>query len=181
VKEVLALPAAWAGRLWEHRPRGYVHPRHHHDELELNLVLEGTGRYHVGAQVVDLGPRELLWLFPRQEHILLDASPDFRMWILVLRQSALAAACTAPGNQVLRAGDPPGSWRRRLGGAPARALDRLYAQVLARAPDAAGGDVDAWNAGLVHACLESWRCWSGAAPVDALDLHPAVRTACRLR
>ena len=92
MKEVLSFPGEWSGRLWLHEPRGRVHQRHHHDELEANLVLEGSGRYHVGAQVLDLGPRSLLWLFPGQDHILLDMSPDFRMWILVLRPAALAAA-----------------------------------------------------------------------------------------
>ena len=49
---------------------------HHHVELELNLVVRGTISYVLGERRFTFGRRTLLWLFPSQEHQLVDRSSD---------------------------------------------------------------------------------------------------------
>ncbi len=44
---------------------------HHHIELELNIVANGTVTYIVGGERFSFGPRTLFWLFP----------PDINLWI----------------------------------------------------------------------------------------------------
>src|SRR3954471_9466125 len=61
---------------------GVVRPRHHHDELEFNLGVHGTGRFSVGTRRVELVPGRLLWFLPGQDHVLEAATADFQMWIV---------------------------------------------------------------------------------------------------
>jgi hypothetical protein len=54
-------------------------PQYRHSELELNLVTAGTGIYLIRDRPVDVSHRCALWLFPKQDHILLEHSTDYRM------------------------------------------------------------------------------------------------------
>jgi quercetin dioxygenase-like cupin family protein len=49
---------------------------HHHVELELNLVIQGTITYVMNGRRFTFSPRTLLWLFPQQEHQLVARSDD---------------------------------------------------------------------------------------------------------
>src|SRR5580698_8392016 len=49
---------------------------HRHVELELNVVVRGTISYVLGERRFTFGRRTLLWLFPSQEHQLVDRSSD---------------------------------------------------------------------------------------------------------
>lgn len=46
---------------------------HHHVELELNLVVKGSVTYVVGERRFTFEKRTLLWMFPAQEHQLVDS------------------------------------------------------------------------------------------------------------
>ncbi len=163
--------AVWLGQCTPSLTGWY---RHRHDELEANLLLSGTGTYVIGDQRLDCTPRSLIWLFPGQEHQLLNRSEDFRMHILVWRPEltrTVAAHLTDP--RLIQA-NPPGRWQRRISATTYRNLVHLVEDL------AAITDRKLLELGL------GWmlaRCWNDfhAAPESAIeaDLHPAVAEAVR--
>jgi len=62
---------------------------HSHDELELNIGVSGKGRYLVDGRSCDVSPGVLLRLLPEQAHLLIEESPDFSMWVAVIRTGAV--------------------------------------------------------------------------------------------
>jgi len=150
--------------------------RHSHAEVELNLVRHGSGRYLVRNQRYDLRRHTMAWFFPGQEHILLDLSHDFEMWIVVFRPQLIRSVCTTPESAVLKEDAPAGHFCRLLPVEPARQLDALCREV-----SASHEDVAAFNAGLRFLLLRAWRLFVAAPqPEGGYDLHPAVEKATRL-
>ena len=177
MKEALLIPAGHDGAVWFYTSRSLNYPMHRHDELELNLVRRGTARYLLDNARHDLVPGSMLWLFPVQNHVLLDRSTDFEMWILVFRPRLLRRACTAADCRPLLEADPVGQHCRQLGPGPARRLDTLFRELTA------ANDTPAlYNAGLGYALLAAWQ--ASAAPgtwsLLGTDLHPAVEKAAEL-
>ncbi|WP_460528664.1 AraC family transcriptional regulator [Flindersiella endophytica] len=160
---------------WAMPPMG----RHHrHDELEVNLVVQGWAEYLVSGRRVRFPPQGLGWLLPHQPHRLIDQSADLRMWIGVFRPRLVLAD----------AGDvsPPRAW---LGEAPpadealarvvtkaeARELARVFEQLLAPRVSARRHRI-----GLAWLLSECWRTHQNADALATGDhLHPAVETAAR--
>jgi len=66
---------------------------HRHIELELNLVVEGTITYVVRGRRFTFGKRSLLWMFPAQEHQLVDRTGDAQYYVAVFKPELLRAAC----------------------------------------------------------------------------------------
>ena len=66
---------------------------HHHVELELNLVAKGTITYLAGGDRFTFGPRTLLWMFPTQEHQLVDRSNDAQYYVAVFKPDLIARSC----------------------------------------------------------------------------------------
>jgi AraC-like DNA-binding protein len=64
---------------------------HSHVEIEANLVETGTCRYLVDDRIQNLTRGDLLWLFPEQPHMLIDASDDMSLWVIVGRPGFLAS------------------------------------------------------------------------------------------
>ncbi|HEX2913768.1 MAG TPA: AraC family ligand binding domain-containing protein [Chloroflexia bacterium] len=86
IKEDLGLAAERDGRVWEyHKPAEPFSTIHRHYELEVNLVIQGTAAYLLEDRCYELKPNSLVWLFPEQNHILVDQSAAYRMWIAVFR------------------------------------------------------------------------------------------------
>ncbi|MFL5307579.1 MAG: helix-turn-helix domain-containing protein [Polyangia bacterium] len=75
------LPTRARGHVWRHRP-ATRRPRHFHAEPELNLITAGTARFGMGDLAIDVGPGDLLWWPPGQDHVLLDASADFDLFVV---------------------------------------------------------------------------------------------------
>jgi AraC-like DNA-binding protein/mannose-6-phosphate isomerase-like protein (cupin superfamily) len=177
VHEALNLPPGTDAWVWRHEPHGYIHPLHHHDEPEFNLVLRGTARYLLGDHRYDIGPGCLVWLFPAHEHILLDLSEDFACWIGVMDPRALRRGCPEPYRALLRR-ELPGPCTRRLAPVDAAWLDVVCADFAA----AASGDAARVNAGAAWLFLSAWRRFVDAADrPGGVSVHPAVeRAAARL-
>ncbi len=176
VKEALHLPGDVDGRAWPHIYRGRLHPRHHHEELEFNLVVRGTGRYLLDDRRYDLGPNSLVWLFPEQEHVLIDMSKDFSMWILVVSPRTLRAHCAAAPYSALLEGNPPGHFCRRLTDPDALQLRRLLEGLPAAEHDRARA-----NAGIAYTTLAGWAMYDRAPDtIASVRLHPAVERAASL-
>lgn len=64
---------------WEYGGR---RPRHFHAEPELNLIVAGSATFGVGEAMLSVGAGELLGFPPGQDHVLLDASPDFYLFAI---------------------------------------------------------------------------------------------------
>ena len=169
--EVVSYPLERDGRVWLHRRTPQLHPIHHHDDLEFTLVTTGTARCIVSGRRYDMTPGDLLWLFPDQEHQIIDMSLDFACWIMVIRQRALRGLHRDPHYGSLTSRDPAGSWLRRLSRAEAMALGAMYA-------DLADAPVLRVNPGIRYALLRTWDVYLGKPEIVVTALHPGVTAAC---
>lgn len=72
--------------------------RHMHEELELHFVERGRGILLIGEDRVAVPQGTLVVIPPQTEHLLLEATRDFRRYLLVCRKRAVrrslpASAC----------------------------------------------------------------------------------------
>jgi AraC-like DNA-binding protein len=155
-----------------------LHPRrpHYHDELEVNLVLTGKASYLFGRRRVPLPTGSMIWLFPRQEHVLIDCSHDFSMWVVVFKPALVERRTGRDERQVLRSRDPGEIFCRQVEGRRADLLNQVY--------ESASGedrDLEFVNAALDYALVASWDAYQFASePLPRTDVHPAVAKAARL-
>jgi AraC-like DNA-binding protein len=75
---------------------------HHHIELELNLVVQGTITYVVNGRRSTFQPRTLLWLFPEQEHQLVDRSDNAQCYVSVFKPSLINKSCRTEAYEGLK-------------------------------------------------------------------------------
>jgi AraC-like DNA-binding protein len=150
-------------------------PSHHHEELEVNLVLSGRASYLFGQRRVPLSVNSMIWMFPEQEHVLIDWSHNFSMWVLVFRPEMVRRNTQTGARQVLRAADPREIFCRQIEARRVDLLNQVY-------QDAAGGEgIDAANAALGYALVASWQAYQfSSEPPPRVDVHPAVARAARL-
>jgi len=150
---------------------------HSHAELEFNLVLRGRAAYVVDDARYDLGRGSSIWLFPAQQHLLINQSPDFEMWIAVFRRQMVEQTCT---NDCARPA---------LAKLPDDPAPRVFApdalDVLLKLVDSAravpNADPATFNAGLAFALLDAWNRHRAASPSEPVRrVHPAVERAARL-
>jgi AraC-like DNA-binding protein len=177
MREILTIPGGLEGIAWFYVNRGPLRRRmHRHDELELNLVTSGRATYLIADQRYDLTPGVQLWLFPAQDHLLIDESPDYRMWIAVVRRRLLEPFCKDTPASVLLRRRPGGFFGRLLGPADFDKAARLFQDVA----DAAA-DPPRCNAGLAHLFLSAWAFHQNAPSLEiGAEVHPAVESAARL-
>src|SRR5215218_8366632 len=165
------------GRVVRHRV-GDVRPRaHRHAELEVNLVVRGTASYVLGDRRFALAPGTLTWLFPGQDHVLVDESPDHELWWAVFRPSLVGRIATTRHNRRLLEADPVGQFSRRLDSGRLRRLGALFHEV----QDAESVDDVLVNTGLAYLLSFAWRAFLDSDDVvEGVDLHPAVETVARM-
>jgi AraC-like DNA-binding protein len=175
--EDLCLRPGIDGRVVRHAA-GDLRPRaHRHAELEVNLVVRGTASYLLGERRYELIPGTLTWLFPGQDHVLVDESSDHALWWAVFRPDLVARTATSPGAQPLLEGDPIDRYSRRLD--PQRAT-RLAA-LLRELCEAESLDDGLFNVGLSYLLLGAWRAFLDSDDVvGGVDVHPAVDQLARL-
>jgi AraC-like DNA-binding protein len=171
----LDLPPECDGRIWHYRNLGDVHKRHHHAELELNLVTRGHCIYLLGNRRYQIRRGDLLWLFPAQEHLLFEQTTDFEMWIGVFKRRLIKRSATDPRTRPLLRLEPSADFCRRLS-----EKDVGQAEVLFNEIADFSDQPSLLNAGLSYSLLYAWRCFEGAADVAVRDVHPAVERAARL-
>ncbi len=114
MRERLHLPAKLDGMVWPYRSPSRSNRRHHHAELELNLVTRGLGTYLLGNRRYQIRRGDLLWLFPAQEHVLIEQTVDFEMWIAVFKHKAIKRVATDADAKVLLRSEFVGECCRRL-------------------------------------------------------------------
>lgn len=169
---------------------------HRHVELELNIISKGWVTYVVDGGRFRFAQRSLLWLFPDQEHQLVDRSPDAEYYVAVFKPELIRSGELSPRYTALAGtspGCPTGSMRHTQLQPDAfdlacRMLDSLReegpdADVLNR--EAGYGyetdfhywhdDPDRLNAGLRHLLFHCWRLQqSNDIAARTTRLHPAV-------
>lgn len=175
MREHLHLPAALHGDIWRYYNPTTSNTRHHHAELELNLVTQGTGTYLLGSRRYQIRPGDLLWLFPAQDHVLINYSRDFAMWIAVFKHKLIKRVAADAADRVLLQAEPVETCCRRVAQQDLGRMEELFAE-LAAVRDRPG----LLNAGLGYALLHAWRSFERAAEVSVGDVHPAVERAARL-
>jgi len=175
--EKFTLPLGAHGAVWFYRAhQTAVHPMHRHRELELNLVLAGRASYILGDRRYELLADDLIWLFPGQEHQLIDRSPDYEMWIAIFSPQALRSITRRQDSAILAEQNPEGRFCRSLGEKDAQGLARLCQELLGmeRKPDLL-------NAGLRYLALRSWERFNANNDTPTYHtLHPAVEHALRM-
>ncbi|MEO6053983.1 MAG: AraC family transcriptional regulator [Chthoniobacterales bacterium] len=171
---------------------------HHHIELEVNLVVRGTITYVVNGKRFTFPQRSLIWMFPAQEHQLVDRSDDAQYFVAVFKPGLIADTCRSPEYQDLKreSVETEGLLDSVLDPGPFDLIRQLMESMMEGSLDAdilnreAGfgvksdfsfrhRDPDALNAGLRHLLLASWRSYrAGQATINtSVPLHPAVRKA----
>lgn len=173
---------------------------HHHSELELNVVVQGTITYVVNGNRFTFPPRTLLWLFPGQEHQLITRSDNARFYVVVFTPSLIGNACHTMKYRDLKqsSDDQSKPASAVLAPKPFDLISKMMASLMEGALDSdvlnreAGfgpasdfrfehHDPDALNAGLHYLLLLCWRYQIEAnTSGEAVTLHPAVRRAIRI-
>lgn len=105
-------------QIWRYLP-AYRRPRHFHDEPELNLVMAGTGTFGTGRDTIRVAAGDMLCWPPGRDHELLEASPDFDLFVVAMTPELCSRALCERSALALA-----GPVRTRL---PAPALGRLQA------------------------------------------------------
>lgn len=175
--EDLGLRPGIDGRVVRHAA-GHLRPRaHSHAELEVNLVVRGTASYLLGERRYELTAGTLTWLFPRQEHVLVDESADHALWWAVFRPSLVARIATSPHASPLLEGEPIGRHSRRIDPQRVRSLAALFGEL----QGAETLDDTLFNVGLCYLLMSAWRAFLDSDDaVGGVDVHPAVDRVARL-
>lgn len=176
--EKLNLPKTSHGAIWFYQTKtAAVRAMHKHSELELNLVTTGRASYLFGDRRYELSAHDLVWLFPGQEHQLIDRSPDYEMWIAVFTPATLRAAVQrSSATAVLAEKNPAGRFCKSLSNPSAISLAGLCRQLYDFS-----AHTEVLNAGLRYLLLASWQRFSETAGTPRYTtLHPAVENALQM-
>jgi AraC-like DNA-binding protein len=171
----LKLPANLDGMAWRYANPAGANRRHRHAELELNLVTRGTGTYLLGNRHYQIRRGDLLWLFPTQEHVLIEQTSDFEMWIAVFRRRLIKRSATDPASRPLQQRSFSGDTCRRLRQQDLSRFEELFTQLAG-----AANEPGLLNAALAYALLHAWKCFDRAGEVPVRSVHPAVERTARL-
>lgn len=168
------------GRLWFHQSNNVSRVTHRHDDLECNVVISGTGTYLIQQQRVTMTRGAVLWLFPEQNHLLLDSSSDFKMWIFVLRPEFLQNLCETLSQKdeahVLLEGNPRGSFLRFLSQEKIEVIHDLCLNIVTTEKFPAY-----YNAGIAYLLWSVWTIYSAAQVVPVKStIHPAIEQVAQL-
>ena len=173
---------------------------HHHVELELNLVVRGCVTYVVGEQRYTLPAGTLLWLFPEQEHQLVDRSSNAQNYVAVFKPALIRRSCKTTLYSGLKRGLPEadGLLHTMLDPESFLLVRRTMDLIMDGSLDSdllnreAGfgvdsdfcyehADPDGLNAGLHHILMLCWKLQrSSKSRASAVALHPSVLEAVRL-
>lgn len=149
---------------------------HRHDELEVNLVLSGGAAYLFGRERVPLVTGSMIWLFPKQEHVLIDCSPDCSLWVVVFKPRLVERHASQPVRDLLRSPNPGSIFCRQLGFGAVDTLSQVY-----KSAEAGPADVEFTNTAIAYALVASWQAFQFSPDsIAPTDVHPAVAKAVRI-
>ena len=176
MKAQLSLPPGTDGSSWLVGPGLRRIASHHHDELELNLVVCGRAHYLFEQRRISITTGSMLWIFPRQEHVLFDWSHDFSMWVLVFKPGLVRRLSKPARRRILRSADPGDIFSRQIDFREVEILDHIY-----RDAGKTADDPDLARTALEFALVRSWHTYvSCRDAIPRTNVHPAVAKAARL-
>lgn len=155
--------------------QGYIGHMHHHDELEVSLVTRGRAAFLLLDRRYELRRGVQTWMFPNQEHVIFDQSPDYEMWVCLFSPGLVRRVATGDRYRTLHEAEPPGNWCKRLPSVTVERLESLYTELRDCREDPAR-----FNAGLAYALLTSWIAHIEAPEMAGRPIHPAVELAARM-
>lgn len=171
------IPERLAGLCWlSHAatPRyGRLRQAHSHAEIEANIIESGTCRYLVAGCVRSLSPGDLLWLLPQQPHMIVEASPDLSLWVLLARPQFLQRQM--PRLPLLGCREPRFERPRRL-----CASDRAQLTGIASSLAGCVGDPAHFAHGLAWWFGEASRITATQSDGGSAPAHPAITAALAL-
>jgi AraC-like DNA-binding protein len=169
------IPEDLCGIAWKYENQGRRIGRHRHGELELNHVVSGQATYLVRDQRVELKPHTQLWLFPAQDHVLVEQGSDFSMWIACWSPEYLQGSCLSAESQSLLTSDPGEVVSRCLRPDISHGLTELLTESIRQR------DRSAYNAGMGYVCHRAWTLFQESESLPpAHNLHPAIQRATQL-
>lgn len=177
-------PCELRGGLWYSTPASTRFGRHHHRELELNVVVAGEARYWFPHRELRVVAPAALWIPPFVEHELIDASPELSMWVYSFRAPGGDEARGSPRASSPEAFSQLSAAQQELSHGPQ--LTGIPAAVLARICERS-------REGLLRPGLTRFNgllgeifaaAWSARCPCDSRaqppSYHPAARRAARV-
>lgn len=157
------------GEIWRYGRTQRSVQAHRHSELEVNLVISGTATYVLKDRRYELDTGTLVWLFPKQEHLVIRQSSNFEMWIGVFRQTMLRNTELGQA-RMLRQKNPTDIFCRSLSPTTASELAYLFQKV-----QSARDCVPEFNSGLTYVLLSAWSAFEQSARVlPQQTLHPII-------
>jgi AraC-like DNA-binding protein len=164
------MPGAARAHIWHHVPETR-RPRHFHSEPELNLVTAGTATFGVGDLTIAVAGGDLLWWAPGQDHVLLEASPDFDLFVIGVTPQLSARALETD-----RGAAYAGATRVRLDTATLAAFKSFCATPMASDPTAVDRYVgDFWRrAHELRVATEDKHAFTSRALVSLME-RPELR------
>lgn len=134
-----------------------VNPQtHRHVELELNIILSGSGTCLIEGRRCILEKHSCLWLFPDQEHMLIEQSHDFSMWICLFKPEIITKHKDYINNPVLHADKHDGIFHRNLKKNDLQMLNQLCHRMSDRE------DSYRFNQGIDWLFLETWQLFEAS-------------------
>lgn len=161
------------GGIGLYRNPGWLIPMHRHEVLEFDLVVSGSATYLVAGQKYRIYPDTLVWLFPDQDHALLDLSPDYSAWLGHFQPDWVRRTCVSASARPLCARLPASAFCKQIPKAQSARLVALMRDLTEKKIDRAQ-----YNAGLGYILLAAWAAHleSDHTP-EGVDLHPAIERA----
>ena len=171
------IPTGLQGLSWlshTQRPR-FPRPAkpHHHLEIEANIIETGSCRYLIDGRVQTLSRGDLFWLFPSQQHVIIESSADMSLWVLLANPDFLARR--APGVPLDAEQQPSFTRPHRL-----RESDRLHLSGVAAALAASEDSPSHHADGLAWWFEQASRITAMQAGRAGKALHPAIVKALSL-
>lgn len=164
---------------------------HTHDELEVNVVLQGRLTYIIDNRRVSAGAGSMLWLLPTQGHLLIDCSPKNEFWVGVFKSGLVESFMqnasepsffhgVSSGKQVKNLQPRhelfPTILLRRIDSLAMDRLNALAQQIKdAEYSERSRSRHDAGIRWLFSECYESYLDGEDSLPLN--ELHPAVADA----
>ena len=146
---------------------------HSHPEIEVNLIETGTCRYLIDNRVQSLTCGDLFWLFPEQQHMIIEASADLAFWVVLARPDFLVQRTRrVPASGLER---PQFARPRRL-----RETERLHLTGVAASLVACEDDPSHHADGLAWWFDEASRITESQSGRLGRPMHPAIVSALAL-
>jgi AraC-like DNA-binding protein len=171
------IPEPLSGLCWLSHAARPRYPRrsspHRHAEIEINVIETGSCRYLIDGRVQTLSRGDMFWLFPAQPHVIIDASADMSLWVLLARPEFLVER--APMVPLETTAPPQFARPHRL-----RESDRLHLGGVAAALTACEDTPQHHADGLAWWFAQASRITEAQTGRAGRSLHPAIAKALSL-